>query len=101
MKWSPVLLVVVVTVVLVRDAHNYVDVVSGVHYQPVDVGFQFSTPVHLSNTLQNVVAGPAAVLVASVFGCILLAGMLMPHITTFSAFRTSPRSDQRFSLWSP
>ena len=44
-------------------------------YQPVDLGITFETPLNLAGTLQNSVAGPLSILIAAVFGSILIIGL--------------------------
>ena len=53
------------------------------HYRPFSVGMNVGTPFDLTNTLQNVVAGPFVVILTSIFGLVLLAGILAPHIDRF------------------
>lgn len=54
-------------------------------YQPVDVGFQFATPINLANTLQNSVAGPLSVALVVAFAGVLFAGLLMSKWSHSSA----------------
>lgn len=58
-------------------------------YQPVDVGFQFSTPVNLANTLQNSVAGPISLVLVVAFAGILFAGLIVPKFTSAWSARSS------------
>lgn len=58
-------------------------------YQPVDVGFQFSTPVNLANTLQNSVAGPLSVALVVAFAGILVAGLFRPKVSSVWTSRSS------------
>lgn len=55
-------------------------------YQPVDVGFQFATPINLANTLQNSIAGPLSVVAVVIFGAVLLAGLFTPAIFARRSF---------------
>lgn len=58
-------------------------------FQPVDVGFQFSTPVNLANTLQNSVAGPLSLVLVVAFTGILVAGLIVPKLTSAWSARSS------------
>jgi hypothetical protein len=66
-------------------------------YQPVDVGFQFSTPVNLANTLQNSVAGPLSLVLVVAFTGILVAGLFVPKFTSAWSARSS--DDDHNSRW--
>lgn len=66
-------------------------------YQPVDVGFQFSTPVNLANTLQNSVAGPLSLVLVVAFTGILVAGLFFPKLTSAWSARSS--DDDHNSRW--
>lgn len=48
-------------------------------YQPVDLGMTFSTPLNLAGTLQNSVAGPISVILATVFASVLFIGLFLPN----------------------
>ncbi|KZS15368.1 Uncharacterized protein APZ42_019036 [Daphnia magna] len=67
-------------------------------FQPVDVGFQFSTPVNLANTLQNSVAGPLSLVLVVAFTGILVAGLIVPKLTSAWSARSSD-DDFNSSWW--
>lgn len=68
-------------------------------YQPVDVGFQFSTPVNLANTLQNSVAGPLSVVLVVAFTGILFAGLVRNKLPSPWAARSSIDDQSRYKNW--
>lgn len=62
-------------------------------YQPVDVGFQFATPLGLSNTLQNSVAGPVSIALIVAFAGILVAGLVTSKFNQQEAFSSRSNED--------
>lgn len=67
-------------------------------YQPVDVGFQFSTPVNLANTLQNSVAGPLSIALVVAFTGVLLAGLFMPRLSSAWSARSTDDNTRYISF---
>lgn len=84
---------VVLWLLLVISATDVASVGSQKTYQPVDVGFQFSTPVNLANTLQNSVAGPLSVALVVAFTGILVAGLFLPRVS--SAWNSRSSDEER------
>ena len=72
MNWP--LLLLVSFLLLVAESNE-----ESVAYQPVSVGLTFGTPVDLTNTIQNVLTGPFGVVLTSLLGVVLLAGLLAPQ----------------------
>ena len=69
-------LVVTLTLVVITSARRS----DSSYYRPVSVGVNFGTPFDLANTIPNVVAGPITTIFTSVFGFILVAGVLAPQM---------------------
>ena len=53
------------------------------YYRPVSVGVNLGTPFDLTNTIEHVLAGPLVIILTSIFGLVLVAGLVAPHIGHF------------------
>ena len=55
-------------------------------FQPVNLGFTFSTPFNLANVLSQDIAGPVAIALTALFGIIVLSGAIILPIASWYGF---------------